>query len=263
MPKNRARREVLCQLIRFHMLRCFIILLMMGCQPLAARAWLYKFTGHFGGKNAFDMTLQFENTKVDGVYFYHKHMRDIRLSGEIKNQGSTLELHEHGEDGKVVAEFKFRIHSLNGKDQDADGPSFKTEPIEGSWSKIDGSCSLKVTLDHTGSCAGELGNLYGRGADDMTHKRMKLFWDSLKNGDKAAVASCISFPIRVSVNGKMRTLQNKQQLLAIYPDVFLRDFVAEVSGYPPRNLWNNYRGLMLGNGLIWFNSDGTVVCINN
>ena len=235
----------------------------MGCQPLAAGAWLYKFTGHFGEKSAFDMTLQFENTKVDGVYFYHKHMRDIRLSGELKNQGSTLELREHGEDGKVVAEFKFRIHSPNGKDQGADGPSFKTEPIEGTWSKIDGSSNLKVTLDHTGSCAGELGNIYGQRADENTHKRMKLFWDSLKNGDKQEVASCISFPIQVSVKGKVQTLQNKQQLLATYSDVFHRDFVAAVSGCPPRNLWNNYQGLMLGNGLIWFNSDGTVVCINN
>jgi hypothetical protein len=237
--------------------------LIIGCQPLAAGAWLYKFTGHVGEKSAFDMTLRFESTKVEGVYFYHKHMRDIRLSGEIKDQGSTLELHEHGEDGNVVAQFKFRIHSPEGKHPGVDGPSFEVEPIEGTWSKIDGSSNLKVTLDHTGRCTGELGNLYGNGEDDKAHKRMKLFWDSLKNGDKEAVASCISFPIRVSVKGKKQTLQNKRQLLAAYPDVFDRDFVAAVSGCPPRNLWNNHQGLMLGSGLIWFNSEGAVLAINH
>lgn len=245
------------------MARCLLIIFAIGFQGLSADDFIHKFTGSFEGKSAFDMSLEIDTNKVRGVYFYHKHMKDIRLSGEVINKGSTLVLEEYGSDNKPAAKFTFHLKPADRKSGNFLSQDFGTDPLEGHWSFIGQEKQQKVMIDYTGSCAGELDNLYRNRRDDETHAQMKLFWEALKKGDKAKVVSSVIFPIKVNVNGKRRSVKNRQELLSIYSEVFDKDYIAKVSSHPPRNLWINYQGIMLGQGVAWFNYSGKVIAINN
>lgn len=236
-------------------------------KPLSAKVLLDKFTGDFDGKGHFDMTLQYEKNKVKGVYFYHKYMKDIKLSGVVKEGGDSLELKEFDSEGKEVAVFKIRRKKLKEKGddkiQDDRAPDFSASQIEASWSRVGSKKRQKVSMGFLGSCSGNLGDLYGSGKDDGIHAQMKTFWDALREKDKLKVGSCINFPIQVSSHGKKLTIKTPKELLAIYAAVFHDEFVSAVLSYPPRNLWKNYQGIMFAGGLIWFNYDGRVFALNN
>ena len=236
-------------------------------QPLVAKVLLDKFTGDFNGKGHFDMTLQYEENKVKGVYFYHKYMKDIKLSGVVKEGGDSLELKEYDSEGKEVAVFKIKRkkHNEEGDDQTLNDRAldFSASQIEAWWSRVGSKKRQKVSMEFFGSCSGNLGDLYGSGKDDEIHAQMKTFWDALREKDKSKVASCIHFPIQVSSHGKKLTVKTPKELLDIYSAVFHDEFLSAVLSCPPRNLWKNYQGIMFAGGLIWFDYDGKVLTLNN
>lgn len=84
-----------------------------------------------------------------------------------------------------------------------------------------------------------------------------------------------SFLYTVSKTGRLKgiiAIKNKKELIANFSQVFHPGYKAKVKAACTCNLFNNYQGVMLGNGEVWINErsgDGAkktvfkIIAINN
>lgn len=86
--------------------------------------------------------------------------------------------------------------------------------------------------------------------------------------DRARVVEMVGFPIKITADGKSRTLRNRNQLLAYYSVAFdakVRGFIAKQK---VSELFCNWKGIMIGRGEVWINTSGRssrlrIIAINN
>ncbi len=74
---------------------------------------------------------------------------------------------------------------------------------------------------------------------------------AVKVGDKAQLASMVSYPLRTSQHGHRVKIRNRQQFLQAYSQVFSAPVICAVEAAEPSDVWGNYQGFMVGNGVIW------------
>jgi hypothetical protein len=79
--------------------------------------------------------------------------------------------------------------------------------------------------------------------------------DTLKQNDREAVASLVNYPLLVSVGGRTR-IRSRAQFLANFDRVFNPQVRAAILKANADDVWGNYRGFMVGGGVIWF--DGII-----
>jgi hypothetical protein len=87
---------------------------------------------------------------------------------------------------------------------------------------------------------------------------------ALKNNDKEKIAGFIAYPLRVNMalqNGKSTTryIKNKKNFIKNYDSLF--DARARQSLLDENEIFCNYQGAMLSNGLVWFKTDDNKVRI--
>lgn len=75
---------------------------------------------------------------------------------------------------------------------------------------------------------------------------------AVKAGDKAQLASMVSYPLRTSQHGQRVQIRNRQQLLQAYSQVFKPAVECAIKAAKPSAVWGNYQGFMVGNGVIWW-----------
>lgn len=90
---------------------------------------------------------------------------------------------------------------------------------------------------------------YERGADN--------FFGVLKHAvaadDRAAVASMCSYPLRVAIDGKDHSIENRAELLHHYAQVFTPELKKNVlAGRTPMHM--GWRGFMTGRGALWLDA---------
>ena len=71
--------------------------------------------------------------------------------------------------------------------------------------------------------------------------------------DAAAVARLVSYPIRVSVNGRKTTIRDAKAFVARYDAIITPDIAAAVRDQKYEDLFVNSQGVMFGNGQVWIN----------
>ena len=71
--------------------------------------------------------------------------------------------------------------------------------------------------------------------------------------DAAAVAKLVSYPIRVSVNGRKTTIRDARAFVARYDAIITPDIAAAVRNQKYEDLFVNSHGVMFGNGQVWIN----------
>ena len=154
-------------------------------------------------------------------------------------------------------------------DQDPRGRfsgKLKCEVIVGSWRKKVGTEKLEVYLSETFESSGTLDHRYeiaGASDDDLIHRNALRFWQAVVTGDKATVAALISYPIRVKVGGVAKRVRGRKELISRFHEIFSPAFRAAVRNAIPRNMFARDRGIMLGDGEVWFGSSGQVIALNN
>jgi hypothetical protein len=92
--------------------------------------------------------------------------------------------------------------------------------------------------------------------------------NSVAVDDRAHVVEMVGFPLKITADGKSRTLRNKNQLLEYYNVAFdakVRGFIAKQK---VSELFCNWKGIMIGRGEIWINQGGRssrlrIIAINN
>ena len=227
------------------------------------RIWDYK--GSIDGKYPIRMSLVFAADELNGIYVYASQLRDIRIRGHIGKDGS-VRLDEYGTDGRISARFTGSFPERDPQGRYGDSV-LACEVLVGQWQSADTKrAPLPFYLSAEGSISGKLGNRYGAiGAvsNQAVHAPAERFWRALKAGDRNAVAVEIRYPIKVTLNGKIKTLRNAAELLAVYDAVFTPAYRKAIAAAIPRNMFVRDEGAMLGNGEVWFGANGKVIALNN
>ena len=86
--------------------------------------------------------------------------------------------------------------------------------------------------------------------------------------DRNHVARMVSFPIKISSGGKKITLRNRAELLKYYDAAFDSNVKNAIAKQQFHELFCNWRGIMIGDGEIWFEGVGSpatlkIIAINN
>lgn len=71
--------------------------------------------------------------------------------------------------------------------------------------------------------------------------------------DKETLADYVLYPLRVNIEGgESVTIDNKEQFIKQYDSVFTSSVKAALAAQEAATLFVNYKGVMAGNGQIWF-----------
>jgi hypothetical protein len=84
---------------------------------------------------------------------------------------------------------------------------------------------------------------------------MKHVKTSILNSDKEWIANHINYPLKTTLfKGKAITIKNKKQLIDNFDQIFHQEFKDKIKSLCVCNMFNNYQGVMLGDGQIWINN---------
>jgi hypothetical protein len=91
---------------------------------------------------------------------------------------------------------------------------------------------------------------------------------AVRHGDRKKVASLIAFPVIARVHGKSEQVKNAAQFVRWYPQIFNARVKKAVAKQNEKDLFVNWRGLMIGDGELWFGpavkgAHLTIFAINN
>lgn len=85
---------------------------------------------------------------------------------------------------------------------------------------------------------------------------------AFKSENKKVISALIEFPI--NRNKPLTPIIDKYEFLAKYDEVFDKELINIISNSKKEQDWSSvgWRGVMLGNGLIWLNNKGRITAIN-
>jgi hypothetical protein len=75
---------------------------------------------------------------------------------------------------------------------------------------------------------------------------------AVRNDDRQALASLVSYPITVRIDGAPTTLADPAAFSARYPEVMTEPVRAAIEAAEPATLFANSDGVMIGRGELWF-----------
>ncbi len=92
----------------------------------------------------------------------------------------------------------------------------------------------------------------------LSVSEVESFLDSLKaavaNDDRRAVASLVSYPIRVQLDGQDTMIASADDFVARYPDIVNDNVKSAVLAQEAAELFVNWQGVMIGRGEVWFSA---------
>jgi hypothetical protein len=224
------------------------------------------YAGQLDGPLPIRMTLSIQaDRRIAGSYFYVKHMKDIPIAGEMKEDHSIV-LREYAEAGRVTGVFRGKFEG-----RDEAGKRLAYDQIVGCWSKPDGSSPRLFRLAQSSGRLRQPGeNRYavaGLTNDSEVERFAQRFMAALLSGDRSRVAAVIHLPIVVRVAGWPIKIRHKEVLLARFDSIFSPSFRQTLANAVPHAMFARDAGVMLGeHGEVWIgHRDGElrVVAINN
>lgn len=186
-------------------------------------------------------------------YYYFRHLTDIPLIGERKD--GTFVLHEPGAN--------MTLHFVgNGSEHGAALDFNNSVGLEGNWSN--GKTTLPVRLQGGGlSKASPAGHWYASitdETDEVFEARSKGFCAAVVEGDSAAAARFVHFPLRVNHEpGKHEQIRDAAQLTAQWKRLFTPAYVARIGNASAHSMPVVQGYAMLGDGLVFFSDRGVEV----
>jgi hypothetical protein len=105
--------------------------------------------------------------------------------------------------------------------------------------------------------------VFGQGLEVKYHKVVVDFIDCIKNQKKEELASKVSFPLKRKY--PLPEIRTRQAFLSRYNEIFDEHLIAIIVNSKPNVNWSavGWRGIMLRNGDLWLNYDGSLLAINS
>jgi hypothetical protein len=237
--------------------------------PLGGAGELHNYQGDIGDEERvpIGVTLVFDGSDVSGCLYYHSDLRDRPLEGSIDDERG-ISFSEVDERGRVVSVFEGRFLADNTEDPRGHfGEGYaplQREIIVGSWRRPgeDEVRPFYLCIDNI-THAGEGGRYGAISADyEVMERSAQEFWFAIRDEDRESVADCMRYPLRVNESSGSREISNREELLLRYDSIFTEDYVQAILRHVPHNMFVNYQGVMLGNGEVWFCSNGKVMVLN-
>jgi len=226
---------------------------------------LYTYTGSIDDKYPIGMTLVYNGLEVEGVYFYTRYLVDIKLAGCLES-GRLITLRVFDANGNLSEIFHGEFPKVDPRGSYCGSGELQRDVILGTWENVKTSQSLPFYVRFAHATGGSLQNRYqiaGALDDEVVEKGAQQFLRAVAADDKARVAGMVGFPIWVNIDGQRRQLTSPDALIDQYDKVFTPAFKTSLEQAVPHNMFNNWQGIMLRSGEIWFNDYGTVIAINN
>lgn len=220
----------------------------------------YDYKGTINGNIPIRMSLYPLEKDMVGTYYYEKHNDEMKLKGKAGDK--NIILNEYDETGKNTGIFQ--------------GTMSTVDKIEGTWISADNKTSYPFALSLEDILPGaEYGKRYAIAVYNKSDQDVETFISEIQsyivNDDKEKLAEEIAYPINVKVNGQVIKIQNKDELIENYDQIFNADYKQVISKAPTKYLFVNYKGIMFAEGNIWINdvmfddsnSELKITAINN
>lgn len=104
---------------------------------------------------------------------------------------------------------------------------------------------------------------FGQDLKPEYQKFIKTFINNVKNDKKEAVANMISYPFKREY--PIPTIKNKTEFIKRYNEIFDAELKSEIIKSNSAKDWSEmgWRGIMLNQGTVWFDTEGRLISINH
>jgi len=202
----------------------------------------------------YDFTGKLDNKSIQLSFYTLKSGKLIGSFCSITNEPKVLL------SGNVIGNEIYLTASLNGKITDElSGKIFTDDQdrLEVSWRKMPNGVKSIFKAVLSSVTAGTEGKRYSHivGSDAAVEEFVSDAKKAISKGDKIWLAANLFYPIKVRISEKSSVvLKNKNQFLLQYDKIFTTAFKSKLNNTFSHNLFNNYQGVMIGNGEIWINN---------
>ena len=202
----------------------------------------YDFTGKMDDKSIQLSFYTLKSGKLIGSFCSLTNEPKILLSGNVRGNEIYLTASLNG---KITDELIGKIFT---DDQDR---------LELDWRKIssDKKSIYKAVLSSV--TAGTEVKRYSHivGSDAAVEEFVSDAKKAISKGDKIWLAANLFYPLKVRISEKSSVvLKNKNQFLLQYDKIFTTAFKSALNNTFSHNLFNNYQGIMIGDGKLWMNN---------
>lgn len=83
---------------------------------------------------------------------------------------------------------------------------------------------------------------------------LQALQDGLRSDDHEKLAALVEYPLRVNSSGTHTLISDPGQFVADFPSIFTREVRQQVLAQRFDELFVNWRGVMVGNGALWFSA---------
>ena len=202
----------------------------------------YDFTGKMDDKSIQLSFYTLKSGKLIGSFCSLTNEPKVLLSGNVRGNEIYLTASLNG---KITDELIGKIFT---DDQDR---------LELDWRKIssDKKSIYKAVLSSVTSGTESKRYSHVLGSDAAVEQFVANVRKAISQGDKIWLAANLFYPLNVRISEKLvLNLKNKNQFLSQYDKIFTADFKAVLGKTFSHNHFNNYQGVMIGDGEIWINN---------
>lgn len=208
----------------------------------------HDYQGTINNKLPIHMSIYPLKKNMVGTYFYDKQRKEIKLAGKAGEK--NIILYEYDVAGKNTGIFKGTMNTV--------------DKIEGTWISADGKKSYPFTLSLKSIITGaEYGKRYQAALNIKSDEDVENFASKIQtlvvNDNKEELAQKIKYPIYAKINGKSTKIQNKDDFIKNYSQIFNSNYKQVISNAFTKYMFVNWQGIMFGEGLynIWINEQTT------
>jgi len=100
-------------------------------------------------------------------------------------------------------------------------------------------------------------------ATTTPHQKIEKIYKAIVENKSKALADLMKFPTTITISGKENKFETKAKFLEKYSNIFTKAYRENIAKEKPSSdMFSNYQGIMLGDGIIWFTEDGNLQSLN-
>jgi len=97
----------------------------------------------------------------------------------------------------------------------------------------------------------------------LPYQNIEKIYQSIVDNKPESLANLIKFPKTIIISGKNTKFTTKAEFIKKYPTIFTKEYREKIAKEKPTpNMFNNYQGIMLGDGVVWFTEEGNLKSLN-
>lgn len=202
----------------------------------------YDFQGKLGSENIQLSFFTLPSGKLAGSYCSFSNESKVDLNGKVNGNEIFLNASVNG---KLISELRGKIFT---DDQDR---------LELTWKNLTNNEKLifKSTLMSvtTGTFSKRYTHLVG--TDAALESFVIALKGAIQKNDKTWLGNRIFYPLRIRISAKSNiVVKNKGQFILMYDKIFNASLKEKLKLSFSYNLFNNYQGVMIGDGQLWINN---------